>query len=61
MRILLLREYGGRGEWRRQGRYATSVLEKTAAFIEVKPFKVHQSNHTCILLAAWIPPKKSRE
>jgi hypothetical protein len=32
--------------WRRQGRYAKFK------FIEVKPLNVHQSTHTCVLLAA---------
>jgi len=52
---------GGRGGWRQQGRSAKSVLQETVSFIGVKPLNVHQSTLPHIQLAAWIPPKKSRE
>ena len=45
------------------GKVTKLKLQKTASFIEAKPLNVHQSTRTYILLllAAWIPPKKSRE
>jgi hypothetical protein len=54
MRLLRLREYrgGGRGgDWSRQGSYATSVLQKTASFIEVNPLNIYQTT----LTYCWLP------
>jgi len=37
------------------------VLQKTTSFIGVKPLDVHQGTQTWMLIADWIPPKKTRE
>jgi hypothetical protein len=49
------------GGWKRQARYAISLLQKTASFIEVKPHNVHHITHTYIMQTARIPLKASRE
>jgi hypothetical protein len=64
MSLFLLREHRGDGDGKEDTSnrcYRKQPALLKLSFIEVKPLNVHQSIHTSILLAAWIPPKKSCE